>query len=46
MNLASPCTGICQLDDAEICLGCLRTGDEIARWTQMNDAENCWSAPR
>lgn len=33
MNVPSPCTGICKLDDATgWCLGCGRTGDEIADW--------------
>ena len=35
----SPCTGVCRLDARGLCLGCLRTGDEIARWTRMSDAE-------
>lgn len=35
----SPCIGICKLDSRGYCEGCLRTGDEIARWRGMNDAE-------
>lgn len=35
----SPCTGVCRLDSRGLCMGCLRTGDEIARWTRMSDAE-------
>ena len=35
----SPCTGVCQLDDNGLCDGCLRTGNEIAQWSQMNDDE-------
>jgi len=35
----SPCTGVCRLDTRGLCMGCLRTGDEIARWTRMSDAE-------
>lgn len=35
----SPCTGVCRLDTRGFCMGCLRTGDEIARWTRMTDAE-------
>ena len=38
----SPCTGVCRLDTRGLCLGCLRTGDEIARWTRMSDAEKIW----
>lgn len=33
MTLASPCIGVCNLDDATgYCLGCARTTDEIANW--------------
>jgi predicted Fe-S protein YdhL (DUF1289 family) len=35
----SPCIGICRLDERGYCIGCLRTGDEIARWRGMADAE-------
>ena len=35
----SPCIGICQLDDSGWCVGCLRSGDEIARWLGMSVAE-------
>ena len=35
----SPCTGVCRLDDAGFCVGCRRTGDEIANWLQFNDAQ-------
>jgi predicted Fe-S protein YdhL (DUF1289 family) len=33
----SPCIGICSIDDDGLCAGCHRTGDEIARWSLMND---------
>jgi len=36
---SSPCNGVCKLDDYDICLGCFRSGDEIARWTRMSDCE-------
>ena len=33
MNIASPCTGICKLDEATgWCLGCGRTGEEMDGW--------------
>ncbi|MEO0391228.1 MAG: DUF1289 domain-containing protein [Pseudomonadota bacterium] len=33
LDIASPCTGICKLDEATgWCTGCGRTGDEIADW--------------
>jgi uncharacterized protein len=38
---ASPCTKVCALDGDGFCLGCLRTGDEIARWREMS-AEEQW----
>ncbi len=41
----SPCVGVCTLDEATgWCLGCGRTGDEIARWIAMSDPERleCW----
>ncbi|TKD52082.1 DUF1289 domain-containing protein [Sphingomonas baiyangensis] len=38
--MVSPCILVCTLDDASgWCLGCGRTGDEIARWTAMQPAE-------
>jgi predicted Fe-S protein YdhL (DUF1289 family) len=35
----SPCTKICTLDRAGLCIGCLRTGSEIASWLSMTSAE-------
>ncbi len=36
MTLASPCVGICKLDNATgYCIGCARTGDEIAEWSSQ-----------
>jgi len=35
----SPCVGVCTLDEAGLCEGCLRNTAEIARWSQMNDDE-------
>ncbi|MTH62696.1 DUF1289 domain-containing protein [Paracoccus shanxieyensis] len=38
--IASPCVNICQIDpDSGLCIGCLRTLDEIARWGGMTDGE-------
>ena len=34
----SPCISICTLDDQDVCLGCLRTLDEIIDWTMLDDA--------
>lgn len=37
--IVSPCIGICELDRDGYCKGCLRTGDEIARWVSMGDQD-------
>lgn len=37
--IASPCIGICSLDAARRCRGCLRTGEEIGGWLRMSEAE-------
>jgi len=37
--ILTPCVGICELDARGYCLGCHRTGNEIARWRSMSDAE-------
>lgn len=37
--VASPCTGVCTLDrQLGICVGCLRSRDEIACWGSTTDA--------
>jgi predicted Fe-S protein YdhL (DUF1289 family) len=43
-NLASavpsPCVSICKIDEATgLCTGCLRTLDEIAGWSVLDDDE-------
>ena len=36
----SPCAKVCIIDpDTDLCRGCARTLDEIARWSTMTDAE-------
>ena len=36
----SHCTSVCRIDPASgLCAGCLRTLEEIARWSAMDDAE-------
>lgn len=37
--IISPCTGICRLGADGYCEGCLRSGEEIARWVAMGDVE-------
>ena len=40
MTFESPCIKVCSLDASTgLCLGCLRTLDEIAGWTDFTDAE-------
>ena len=35
----SPCTSVCKMDDSTgWCLGCMRTIDEIARWSVLDEA--------
>jgi predicted Fe-S protein YdhL (DUF1289 family) len=37
-TIPSPCIGICTMDEAlGFCLGCGRTGDEIAEWSTADD---------
>ncbi|NII09142.1 DUF1289 domain-containing protein [Oleiagrimonas sp. C23AA] len=38
----TPCIGICELDHRGLCKGCLRSGDEIARWGLMNNDERAY----
>ena len=36
----SPCVSVCRMDAATgWCEGCLRTLDEIARWSRLDEAE-------
>ena len=36
--VASPCISVCRMDDATgLCSGCLRTLDEIAAWSVLDD---------
>ncbi|MEO5624176.1 MAG: DUF1289 domain-containing protein [Dokdonella sp.] len=37
--ILSPCNGVCRLRSDGYCAGCLRSGDEIARWISMSPAE-------
>jgi len=38
--IESPCNSVCRMDERlGLCEGCHRTMDEIARWSQMSDAE-------
>jgi predicted Fe-S protein YdhL (DUF1289 family) len=37
----SPCINVCSLDARGWCVGCLRSGEEIAQWLAMS-AEEQW----
>ena len=38
--VASPCTSVCRMDARTgWCEGCLRTLDEIAAWSQLDDPQ-------
>jgi len=39
-RVVSPCKSICIMDaKSDLCIGCKRTIDEIARWTMMDNDE-------
>lgn len=39
-SVASPCISVCRMDAASgLCVGCLRTIDEIAAWSVLDDDE-------
>jgi predicted Fe-S protein YdhL (DUF1289 family) len=39
-DVPSPCVSVCRMDaSGELCLGCVRTLDEIAAWGRMGDAD-------
>lgn len=41
MPIDSPCIKICRLDSGTgLCIGCFRTLDEIAHWSQMEDSQH------
>lgn len=35
----SPCTGVCALDEQDLCIACRRSGMEIAEWGVMSDEQ-------
>jgi predicted Fe-S protein YdhL (DUF1289 family) len=38
MSVASPCVNVCRMNERSgLCEGCLRTIDEIALWSQLDD---------
>ena len=48
-GVASPCIGVCRIDTRTgLCEGCLRTLDEIAAWSTLDDdaRRDVWDAIR
>jgi len=40
VSTPSPCINVCRIDDATgLCVGCLRTLEEIAAWGTLSDNE-------
>lgn len=37
--METPCIGKCQLDQADVCMGCRRTKDQISAWYFMTDEQ-------
>ena len=38
-RIATPCIGICELAADGCCVGCQRSGAEIAGWRELDDVE-------
>ena len=38
-TVASPCIGVCALDERDICTGCYRSVAEIAAWGSIGNEE-------
>lgn len=40
MSVSTPCIDICKIDPAtRLCIGCLRSIDEITQWSRMSEVE-------
>ena len=35
----SPCVGVCQYNEEELCAGCFRSAKEISEWATMSKEE-------
>jgi predicted Fe-S protein YdhL (DUF1289 family) len=47
ISILSPCVGICRIDESMgLCLGCARTGEEIAIWRETGEGQRrrIWAA--
>ena len=38
-RIESPCIGVCQLDQDNVCVGCLRTLSEISLWSRLSSLQ-------
>ena len=38
-KISSPCVKICKLNKNNVCLGCLRTLDEIHQWPKLTEEQ-------
>ena len=36
-HIASPCIGVCVLDNNDLCEGCFRSAEEIGCWSMYSD---------
>ena len=39
--IPAPCIRICRLDDDDVCVGCMRSLDEICAWPDADLEERC-----
>lgn len=37
--VGSPCISVCALDEEDVCMGCYRSMEEIARWSEYSEDE-------
>lgn len=37
-DVGSPCVSVCRMGEDKLCQGCLRSLEEIAGWSRMDDA--------
>ncbi len=46
LQIESPCVGICELNQQDVCTGCGRSLDEIGDWLEATAAEKTVVAER
>ncbi len=39
VGVASPCVGVCSVDDKGYCQGCMRRREERFQWNEFSDAQ-------